>query len=295
MKKKQTRKINVLALVTGIFLSIYVVSLLVPLIWGFTVSLKSTWSYIAKGPFGFSFDFSFENYGTVFKVFKATAVYRDGSTKTVYFEGMLLNSVLYAIGCALSQTVCTAIVAYTTSKFPFKFSKVIYVTVLITMIMPIVGSMPSEIQMAQALGIYNTFIGMIIMKFSFLGMYYLVLYEAFKGVPKEMREAALVDGASNIRIFLQIMVPLVKSMILTIFLLYFVIYWNDYQIPMIYLKSRPTLSLGLFKYTTEGSSEVSNTPAQLAGCFAVFIPIFILFLVFHKRFMNPVDVGGIKE
>jgi ABC-type glycerol-3-phosphate transport system permease component len=208
---------------------------------------------------------------------------------------MALYSVIYAGGCAFVQTLATCIVAYATARFDFKLSKIIYSTVLILMVLPIIGSLPSELQLTKNLGLYDTLFGPLVLKFNFIGMYYLVFYATFRGVPKAYTEAAKIDGASNMRIMTRIILPLIKNTFLTIMLINFVAYWNDYQTPLVYIPSYPTMAYGLYLYNFSTISEISDTPMKIAGCMIVFLPILIVFIIFQKRLMGNVSMGGIKE
>ena len=80
--------------------------------------------------------------------------------------------------------------AYATARFDFRLSNVIYGIVLVTMVLPIVGNLPAEIQMTRQLHIYDTMWGAWILKANFLGMYYLVFFATFRGVPAALSEAA---------------------------------------------------------------------------------------------------------
>jgi multiple sugar transport system permease protein len=154
--------------------------------------------------------------------------------------------------------------------------------------------LPSEIYVARALGIYNTMWGIWIMKFHFLGLYFLVMCESFRAIPKDFAEAAYIDGAGYFYTFIKIMLPIVSNMLITIFIIYFVQFWNDYQTPLIYIRTQPTLSYGLFmlKYM---DGELNFLPGQMAGCLVVLFPVLLLFIIFHNRFLNNVSMGGLKE
>ena len=170
-----------------------------------------------------------------------------------------------------------------------------YATVLIVMIIPIVGSMPSEIQMAKTFGLYNQMWGLWIMKANFLGMYFLVFHEYFKGLPDSYVEAAKIDGAGNVSILLRIGMPLAKNLFLTVLLINFITYWNDYQIPMLYLPSHPVAAWGMYRFVNEPlSTEISNTPTRLAGVCLMALPIVVFYAAFNKKLNVNLSVGGIK-
>jgi multiple sugar transport system permease protein len=163
------------------------------------------------------------------------------------------------------------------------------------MALPIIGSAPSELHVAKTLGIFDSHTGMWIMKSSFLGMYYLIFYAIFKGIPKDYNDAAAVDGASHYRVFFTIILPLASKTFSTVYLLYFIGFWNDYQTPLIYMPSFPTLAMGLYSFTFANNSATGSVPVKMAGNFLIFIPILIVFIAFKNKLLGNVSMGGIKE
>ena len=160
--------------------------------------------------------------------------------------------------------------------------------------MPVVGSLPSEIQMSKLFGLYNHIWGTWIMKFNFLGIYFLVFQTIFKGFAKEFSEAAKIDGANNFVIFFRIMMPLVKNTFFTVFLILFITYWNDYQVALIYIPDYPTVALGAYRFSVSQEGELGSIEMKVAGAMLVFIPIFIVYAVFNKRLMGNLTLGGVK-
>lgn len=288
--KKLHVKISVFSAVCFLFLLAYSFVLVYPFLWGICTSFKSITDF-TKNPIGLPETWIFSNYVTAFEYFYVQL----GPREFVYIEEMALYSILYAGGCAFVQTLSACVVAYATAKFNFRFSKIVYSVVLVTLVLPIVGSLPSEIQMTVRLGIYDTMLGAWILKANFLGMYYLVFYASFRGISPSFSEAAKIDGASNRKILTSIMLPLVKGTFFTIMLINFVAYWNDYQTPLVYIPSYPTLAYGLYRYNFSTLPEISDTPMKLAGCMIVFIPIFIVFVCFQKQLIGNISMGGVKE
>ena len=276
---------------TFIILSLYTIGLIMLILWALMTSFKIDDNYL-RDPVGWPKIFSFDNYLNVFEYMRVL-VTKNGKQNYVYIEQMLLYSVLYAGGCALIQTFVTALVAYLTSKYECLVSKIVHYSVIVTMILPIVGNMSSMIQILRALHIYDTMIGMYIMKFGYANIYYLIFYAAFKRIPKDYTEYALVEGASHPRIMFKIMFPMVAPLLGTVALLLFINYWNDYQVPYVYLPSMPTAALGLYA-TLNVNTSINETPFKIASGIVVFIPIFIVFMIFRNKIMSNIDEGGIK-
>lgn len=299
MKLKPRReKAGVIGVLTGILLVIYVIGLLLPMLWSLVTSFTEVNSY-----FDFYVDRIFTG-GPAFRLtadnYKVAEQYMNITTTTTSVTynivGLYIHSVLYAVICAGVWVAVTSVVSYLVARFDFKFSKILYNFVLITMCIPIVGALASELRMLQNLGIYDTWLSMGVLKFNFLGVYFLTFVAMFKAIPKEYTEAAKIDGASNLRIMLRIIFPQALNMIVTVFLLNFITYWNDYKTAMLYLPSYPVATYGVYYFmnTPMGSGATSQVPVQVAGAILMTLPILIVFIVFNKRLRGGVYVGGIK-
>ncbi len=278
-------------------LILYSVSLLLPILWGLSTSLKTDLDFYLNPfwlPDGWFWNWQWSNYSYAFMNF-VVKVEAGAGFRIIYMEEMFLYTILYALGCAFFQSFVCCIVAYMVVKFDYFFSKVIYTVVIVAMILPIVGSLPSEIQMSRALGFFDTIWGMWIMKSHFLGMYFLVFHAMFRGIPKEFADAARVDGAGNFQVLFSIMMPLVRNTLFTVILLNFIGYWNDYQVPLIYLPSYPTIAYGLYLFNFSTINSLSTIPMKITGCMIMMLPILIVFLIFRNRLIGNISIGGLKE
>lgn len=272
-------------------LLLYTFCLFLPLIWGVITSFKSQPDFRIN-VIGLPSEWVW-NYSTVYEKFKIS-VFTDAGTQMISMGEMFMNSILYAVGCALASTLIPCITAYLCACYDYFLSKVLYVVVIVTMVLPIVGSLPSEIRMAKSLGVFDQFWGMWLLKANFLGMYFIVFYNQFRSLPKTYREAAWIDGAGNWRIMLNIMFPLARNTFMTVALIKFIEFWNDYQTPLIYLPTKPTISLGVYHMAYTTLNELSTIPMRTTAAVIALVPVLILFLCCHKRLLGNLTMGGIK-
>ena len=299
MEKKSTGKYPIFAFVLLAILLFYFLTLLLPLLWAISTSLKDTIEFEIDKVWP-SLSVTFENYINAFEGFSMDISRLDEATGIHYvdeikFGGMMLNSVIYAVGSSFIQTAIICVTAYATSRFNFKFDKVIYTIVIVTMILPIIGSLPSELRMAKLLQLYDSIWGMFLMKANFLGMYYLIFHAMFRGIPKDFDEAAYMDGAGNFTIFFKIICPLIVGTFITVMLIKFIDFWNDYTTPMVYMPSFPTISLGLFNLVSGTKNGTASTQGELAASMIVFIPNFTVFIIFRDKLIGNISMGGLKE
>lgn len=292
-KKHDTTRtrLSPLTVILLVVLSIYVLSMFVLLFWALITSFKSQQEFrinIIGLPEKFVWNYSF-----VFSKF-VYPISTESGTVNVGMPMMFLNSFLYAIGCAFAATITPCITAYLCAKFDYKFSKFMVVLVIVVMALPIVGNLPSEIMVAKAVGLFDHIWGLWLMRANFLGMYFLVFLNAFKAIPKDFTEAAKIDGAGNFTILFRIMLPLVRNTFFVVMLIHFIGFWNDYQVPLIYLPSHPTVALGVFNMATTKENGLSTIPMRMTGSMLMLIPILIIFIIFQKKLVGNLSVGGVK-
>ncbi len=293
--KRMFSTTNALYIVAFIVLMSFVGLFLYLLFWGFITSFKDNYADFVRNVLGLPKKWKFSNYIEAFGAIKVRIV-AGGGVRYAYFFELLANSLLFSVGGALVLVSSSCFTAYCVAKFnKCKFSKILYTFNIVTMILPIVGSGPSTIQIMRTLHIYDTIIGFWITKAHFMGLNFLLFHAAFLRLSKEFSEAAELDGASHFVVFFRIALPLVSSIFLTIFLIEFVAIWNDYQTPLIYMPTHPPLSTGVFEFSRSSGNATVGTPHKIAGCMILFLPIFIIFLLFHGRLMNNLSMGGVKE
>ena len=291
MKKKNERlknRLSALTVVMLVVLILYSAFLLGMLLWAVFTALKKPTDF-NRNRVGLPNPWYFENIPYVLK----NAEIRKEQGAVPFYE-IVWNSVLYSVGCAVVNTLVTGVVAYACAKYKCFFSKFIYGLVLVVMVIPVVGNQTSEIQMSMNLGLYDKMIGMLVMRASFLGIYFLVFYDMFKAVPTALGEAAEIDGAGELQIMLKIFFPIAWNTFLTVLLINFIGYWNNYQVPMVYVPNHPTLAEYVFQISTFSKYPFSKAPVQLATSLILLLPVVTLFCFTHKRLLGNLSIGGVK-
>lgn len=280
--KKKRRKINYGMLVVSIVFGIYAFSLLLPLFWGLMMSFQSRLAYITD-KISFPWPMRFRNYVDAF-----TELQSSGNNMFV----MIFNSLWYSVGSPLIGVFTTMMASYVCAKYKFFLNKVIYWIAIVTMMIPIAGSLPSALKLSQIMGYYDSPLTLIT-AVGGLGSNFVIGFAFFKGVDWSYAESAFIDGASHTRVFLQIMLPQAISPIIALVLMGFISAWNDSTGPLIYLPSYPTLASGFYIYQIE-SGRTLNYPVYFAGLFIAALPIIALYIAFQDSLMNLNMGGGLK-
>lgn len=289
----KNKKFTSISTILFVILALYTLILAYHFIWGLLTSLKDYEDYLYNPlslPEGGIANWKWDNYAYVFQKF---AVKIGG--KQFKLPEILLNTVIYVVLGSFICTIVPYVVAYVTARYNFWFCKVINAFVIVVIALPIVGGTPAVISVLNTLNLYDSFFGALLLKFSFLNMYYLVFFAAFQNLPREYQEAAEIDGAGELAVMIKIMFPMAYKAFLTVFLIFFVDLWNDYQGPILYLYSYPVLARGVYNITNNYAGEFSKTPIMLCACMMLFVPIMIIFSIFSKQLMGNISMGGLKE
>lgn len=226
------------------------------------------------------------------------------------------NSALISTICAVLQTFTCCMVGYGFAKFKFKGRTFFFLMAVLTIVIPpqtlylslymkfryfdifglfeLIGIgniklvetvLPSTILSATALGLKN-------------GLYIFVMRQFFKGVPHELNEAAWVDGCNPIRAFFSIMMPLAKSMLISIFLLSFAWQWTDTFYSGLFNRSMTVLPMILNKVTRIATEAITtgtmmSSVMQNTAVIMIIAPLFIFYLIFQRKLIQGIERSGI--
>ena len=262
--------------------ALYAFTLIFAMLWAFSASLKSQKEFYDNVN-GLPREWLFSNYGTAFKQVSA-----NGHNM---FE-MFWNSVWYSCGGALLGVLTSAVTSYVVAKYKFPGRGFIYGVAIVTMMIPIVGSFPSQYKVYTALHIIDTPF-LLITKAAGFGFNFMVMYSFFRTLSWTYAEAGFIDGASHFKVFTRIMLPQALPVMGSLFMVQVVQLWNEYMEPNLFLQSYPTLSSGLYIFQLEMTRGI-NFPVLFAGLIISVIPVIILFVCFQNTMMESMSVGGIK-
>lgn len=329
MLKKKVR-ITPYAIVCGLVLLAYSFVLLYPMYFGLINTFKSMFEYY-EDPIGlpdFSMfqleDFRYQlDDGTYLKTIFANYVIvleeLDYLNSTVYYTGLfnkveaiggfdskalqmsgyslfllfLWNTIWTTVAGTVVPVFWCAALGYVCAKYRYKFAGFIYALVIFRISCPIIGGGSSMLAMQRAFGFYDNMFGYFLYNAGSLSMYFLIMFAYFQGLPDSYMEAAEIDGATQLRILLTIAIPLAGTVMSASLVVSIINGWNDYNTPLMYLPSYPTIAYGLFDFKRR-RTELAQGPIAIASTMYLAIPSFIFFIAFRKKLMGNLSVGGIK-
>lgn len=264
------------------------------LFWMIMTSLKDDIDVFIS-MFGLPKTLHFENYVNVIKLIKVSLFvpnkgYVDFKLGTLIFNSIVLATCLPLMGMIVGQ-----ISAYIFAKYQFVGREFMLKINLFVMIFPIVGNLASSLRLNYLIGRYDNLFMMCVTGCTpFGGMSLLIMMSFYNAIPKEMMEAAQIDGAGHFTTFLRIHFPL----ILPTFLLYYMLAifgaWNDYMTPLVWLPSYPNVALGMYQFQYDSSKYAATLSEVLAGFVMLSVPTVVFYLINQNFLASRMVMAGLK-
>lgn len=221
-------------------------------------------------------------------LFNYKIIMENGSLVRAY-----LNSFIIAVGSVTLNVISALLAGYAFSKGKFKGKKVIFLTVLGTMMIPREITLIPMYMMFNKFGLLNTFYPIILPSLLF-GFGIILTKQYFDKLPDSLREAAQIDGSGEIRTFFQVFLPLTGPITATLTILAFMYSWNDFIWPMIVISSQKlqTVPIYLASFSMEDGTRYAGLTMGLAA--ASILPVIIVFLFLQKYIIQSVALSGLK-
>lgn len=204
----------------------------------------------------------------------------------------LLNSTVLTVSSVTLIVVFAAMVGYVLQRRPGWWSGVVNALVLSGLIIP--PAIVPTIWVLQMLGLFKTMPGMIFMEISFNLSFSIILFRAFvSGIPRELDEAALIDGAGPLRIFFRVILPLLKPVVVTVIVIQVVHVFNDFTGPLYFLPGdeNVTAQLTLFNFQSE---ELSNYNLLFMNVLIITVIPLLLYIFFNRQIVAGMTAGAVK-
>lgn len=228
---------------------------------------------------------TFDNYVRIFTT-------KYGSAKITMF-GMLKNSFILIIVCTALQAIVPVITGYVAARYKTKLGAVAVQLVIISMVVPAIGSTASTYSFMSAIKLKDKWLGIFLMNAGGLGFGMLLYKNYFSSISWEYAESAFLDGAGNLRVFFSIMYPQALPLIVSMAILNVIGLWNDYMTPYLFLNSKPTVALGVYSIQTRAERN-GAMPQAFAAMTFMTIFVLIIYAAFSKTIMSSMSVGGLK-
>lgn len=260
------------------FLTVAMIASIYPLIWMLFYSFKNNSEIFVSNPFGPPTVLRFENYVNAWSQYDIPA----------YF----LNSVLVAIATITFTLTLSLMFSYATARMKWRFSNVARLYLMTGMFIPVQIILVPLVIMMRNLGLTNTHWSLIVPYTAFqLGFSSFVFYGFMRSIPKELEQAAAIDGANIYTTFFRIIVPIVKPAIATMVIFIFLFSWNEFTMALILISknSMKTLPLGLITFRGQFETDWGGMGAAMV---IASIPTIAIYLMFSQQVEKALTVGS---
>ncbi|MFC3398466.1 carbohydrate ABC transporter permease [Microbacterium amylolyticum] len=256
--------------------------MLYPLLWMLASSFKPT-ELIFREPGLIPSEFDFSNYS-------------EGWNALLHpFSHYLINSAIVVLGSVLGNLVSCSMAAYAFARLKFRGRTVWFAIMLMSIMLPIHVIIVPQYILFSSLEWINTFLPLIVPKLLATDAFFVILMvQFFRGIPKELEEAARLDGCGHARIFLQIMLPLAIPALATTTIFTFIWTWNDFFSQLIFLTRPDMYTVPIALRTFVDATSSSSWGPLFAMSIVSLIPVFFVFLFGQKYLVKGIATTGIK-
>lgn len=267
--------------ITYVLLTLWAVIVLFPFYWMFLTSVKSYGAYNSEYiPRFYTLSPTLQNYIDAFT--------------TVPLGKYLVNTLIFAVATTAIMLIVIVLAAFAFARLDFKGKNIVFVIFLSLMMIPNELVIITNFVTVTNLDMRNTFTGLILPSVTSVFYIYL-LKENFEQIPDGLYYAAKVDGTSDLKYLLKVMIPISRPTLITVTILKVIECWNSYVWPRLITDDENyyLVSNGIQEIRENGFGR-ENIPAMMAAVVVISVPLIILFLIFHKKIMEGVSRGGTK-
>jgi len=280
MKAQKAKSILIKAFLYAILILVAIVWMY-PFIWMITASFKTQDEFWGSGLNIFPEHPTFENF--------------IRSWNNANFGQYFLNTVLVTVVSVVVVLLCTSAAGYALGRYVFPGKKALLGIFTASIAIPLTFTIIPVYELLSSLNLTNSLLGLIIAECGGSHIMFLMLFSSFySSIPKEMEEAAVMDGCGFFQTYVRIMFPLAKPVITTVVIMQFIWTWNSFLLPLVLTLSKPELrTLAVGMYALQGEHVVDWTGIA-AGATISVLPVIIIFIIMQKHFVNGI-AGAVKS
>lgn len=223
--------------------------------------------------------------------------YLDGWTSlTIPFTVFFVNSAVIALLAVIGNLISCSLAAYAFARLDFRFKRLLFAVMLVTIMLPFHVVLVPQYILFHSAGLTNTFFPLIIPKFLAVDAFFIFLMVQFiRTLPRELDDAATVDGCSVFGVFWRIILPLMRPPLAVAAVFTFIWTWNDFLTPLLYLTDRElfTIPLALNAFLDSGEGTSQWGPLFAMSCLSL-VPIFVIFLMAQRHLTRGIATTGLK-
>jgi ABC-type glycerol-3-phosphate transport system permease component len=216
---------------------------------------------------------------------------------SVPFTLYLRNSVIFAVGSSIASVFASALAAYALARIKFPGSNTVYMVLILSSALPQIAVLVPMFETLQALNLLKSHYGLILLMSSLLLPFTILILVSFiMQVPVEIEEAALIDGANIAQVLYKMVLPLIMPAVATMFVINFIISWNELLYPLVFAQhdATKTLSVGLIELSSDASTYTRPWDMMSAMSIIMVIPVLLIVLIGQRMIIEGLSRGAVK-
>lgn len=252
---------------------------LIPIFFVMITSLKSSGDLFSNSLFSLPKEYKWSN---------LIEAWKEGDLSLYMKNSLFISIVKVPLGILIA-----ALGAFGLTRLNFKWEKPVYLFIILGMTIPFQATLVPLVIMLNKVNLLNSHVGLIILYIGFgIPFATLILYGFFKAIPRELDEAARIDGCSDLFLFIRIILPIAMPAIATLIILDFLSTWNEFLLAQIFLTSDDlkTVTTGIMSFKGQYST---NYPLMMAGVLITVLPVLVVYIIFQKHFVSGFG-GAVK-
>jgi multiple sugar transport system permease protein len=294
---RRTRRVSPGRVVAWAVMIALVLVTLFPFYWMLRTALSSNSALYSGADSLLPVGFGFGGFERVFGLQTTEeAIAQGGSGASIDFWLYLRNSVVVATAITACQVFFSAMAAYAFSRLRWRLRNSVFAIFLLSLMVPQIFTLLPNFLLIRELGLIDSLFGIMLPSLFMTPFAIFFLRQFFMNVPVEVEEAALIDGASKVRVFFALILPISVAPIATISILTYITAWNDYFWPLMvsYTDDSRVLTVALGNFNAQTPQTGPDWAGLMAATLVAALPMLVLFLAFAKRIVNSIGFTGIK-
>ena len=293
--------------------SVLVILILFPIYWTFISSVKKPDELITSEPTFYPHTWTWQYYDRIWNydtsvLTSATTANNNSSkkihkttgsvTQTIGIDDAFTNSAIVSVGTIIFSIIVSTFAGYGLTFFRIPFKEVLFILLITPILVPAISLIIPIYKLLKGLGLTDSYLGLIFLHTTaMLPIGIFMMRNAFSSIPNSLREVALLEGTSELKIIGNVMLPLAIPGLLTVMVFAMYTSWNDYVLAFLFINSpeKTMLNIALAKIALGGSQFEMKWGSLTAGSMISFIPIIIFYTLLQRYFVRGITGSAVKE
>ncbi len=211
-------------------------------------------------------------------------------TFTTYFK----NSIIITVIATLGTVISSSLIAYSLARIKYRGNKLIFTIMIATMLLPGQVVMIPQYLIYNRIGWVGTILPLVVPHFFGAPFFIYMMMQFMAGIPRELDEAAIIDGCSKYSVYSRVIIPLLKPALISTIIIQFYWKWDDYMGPLLYLGKPQAYTVSIAVKLFKDATSKTDYGPMFAMSTLSMIPVFLIFLFFNRYLVDGISTSGLK-